>query len=152
MGLVRDVLRRLVKGRPNGLRSRVAARFGRGRSGQTTDSPVASVRPEAGAPARAGFVAVLGVDELDIGEVVEVMVSGVPVALVNADGAICAVEGTCPHAGGPLGDGTLDGDALTCPWHGWSFDVRTGACHVSSDSSIATRRTLVADGRIYVSD
>jgi nitrite reductase/ring-hydroxylating ferredoxin subunit len=48
------------------------------------------------------------------------------VALFNVDGTFYALDGVCPHQGGPLGKGTLSGCVLTCPWHGWQFDVRTG--------------------------
>jgi len=37
-----------------------------------------------------------------------------------------AIDGVCPHQGGPLGKGVLDGATLTCPWHRWQFNVRTG--------------------------
>jgi len=41
-------------------------------------------------------------------------------------GKFCATDNVCPHRGGPLGEGTLDGSIVTCPWHGWRFDVNTG--------------------------
>jgi len=48
------------------------------------------------------------------------------VALFNVDGEFYALDGVCPHQGGPLGEGQLCGMIVTCPWHGWQFDVRTG--------------------------
>lgn len=48
------------------------------------------------------------------------------VALFNVDGEFYALDGICPHQGGPLGKGTLAGCVVTCPWHGWQFDVQTG--------------------------
>jgi nitrite reductase/ring-hydroxylating ferredoxin subunit len=48
------------------------------------------------------------------------------VALFNVDGTFYALDGICPHAGGPLGEGTLRGAIITCPWHGWQFDVTNG--------------------------
>ncbi len=48
------------------------------------------------------------------------------VALFNVGGEFFALDGVCPHQGGPLGKGALSGCILTCPWHGWQFDVRTG--------------------------
>jgi|SRR5687768_3070179 nitrite reductase/ring-hydroxylating ferredoxin subunit len=48
------------------------------------------------------------------------------VALFNVDGEVYAIDGSCTHRGGPLGDGQLDGSVVTCPWHGARFDVRTG--------------------------
>jgi nitrite reductase/ring-hydroxylating ferredoxin subunit len=38
------------------------------------------------------------------------------------------MNATCPHMGGPLGEGDLDGNVVSCPWHGWQFDVMTGNC------------------------
>ncbi len=48
------------------------------------------------------------------------------VALFNVDGELHALDGVCPHQGGPLGKGNLQGHVVTCPWHGWQFDVRNG--------------------------
>ena len=48
------------------------------------------------------------------------------IALYNVDGNIHALDGVCPHQGGPLGKGELVGCVVTCPWHGWQFDVSTG--------------------------
>ena len=48
------------------------------------------------------------------------------VALFNVDGRFYALDGVCPHAGGPLGEGALRGTVVTCPWHGWQFDVVSG--------------------------
>src|ERR1700752_1245947 len=50
------------------------------------------------------------------------------IALFNVDGTFFALDGVCPHQGGPLGKGRLSGSTITCPWHGWQFDVRSG-CH-----------------------
>jgi len=47
-------------------------------------------------------------------------------AICNAGGEIHALEGICPHAGGPLGQGALHGTTLVCPWHAWEYDCRTG--------------------------
>jgi len=53
------------------------------------------------------------------------------VALYNVAGEMFALDGVCPHNGGPLGKGTVDGSIVTCPWHGWQFDVRSGQCQLS---------------------
>lgn len=47
-------------------------------------------------------------------------------ALFNVEGEFYALDGVCPHQGGPLGKGQLAGCVVTCPWHGWQFDVRDG--------------------------
>jgi nitrite reductase (NADH) small subunit len=49
-----------------------------------------------------------------------------PVALFSINGEFFAINHICPHRGGPLADGWLEGSIVTCPWHGWTFDVRTG--------------------------
>src|SRR5580704_14406499 len=51
----------------------------------------------------------------------------IPVAISFKDGQFGVVSNACNHVGGPLGDGRLDGDYITCPWHGWKFHRRTGA-------------------------
>lgn len=56
----------------------------------------------------------------------EVLAGDRVVALFNVDGTFYAIDGICPHAGGPLGEGELTGNIVTCPWHGWQFDVTTG--------------------------
>ncbi|MBI4433076.1 MAG: nitrite reductase small subunit NirD [Candidatus Omnitrophica bacterium] len=52
----------------------------------------------------------------------------VAIALFKADGQFYAIDNVCPHRGGPLGEGYLDGAEVTCPWHAWTFDVKTGEC------------------------
>jgi nitrite reductase/ring-hydroxylating ferredoxin subunit len=56
----------------------------------------------------------------------ELVVEGRIIALYNIDGDFYALDGVCPHQGGPLGKGCLTGHVVTCPWHGWQFDVRSG--------------------------
>jgi nitrite reductase/ring-hydroxylating ferredoxin subunit len=56
-----------------------------------------------------------------------VQVSGRAVAIYYVDGTMHAIDGTCAHRGGALGEGERVGDVVTCPWHGARFDVTTGA-------------------------
>ena len=58
------------------------------------------------------------------GKVVEA--DGKQIALFNVDGKFYAIDNTCKHRGGPLGEGELDGTNVICPWHGWEYDVTTG--------------------------
>ena len=55
-----------------------------------------------------------------------VEVDGLPIALANVGGAIYAFSDACRHQGGPLSSGVLIDDTVTCPWHGWTYSVRTG--------------------------
>jgi len=62
----------------------------------------------------------------DTGKCVEV--KGKEVALFKIGDKVYAIYHVCPHQGGPLAEGGLDGNVVTCPWHGWSFDVTSGEC------------------------
>ncbi len=53
-------------------------------------------------------------------------VEGRCIALFNVGGAFYALDNTCKHRGGPLGEGDLEGSVVTCPWHGWQYDVTSG--------------------------
>ncbi|WHZ21262.1 MAG: Rieske (2Fe-2S) domain protein [Nitrospira sp.] len=75
---------------------------------------------------QATYVTVAQVDQIPPGTCRTVEIAGIFLALCNVNGRILAVDNTCPHAGGPLGEGTLDGEVVECPWHGWRFNVRTG--------------------------
>ncbi len=74
------------------------------------------------------FVRVAGVADVPAGGMLRVDVDGRDVALVNLDGTFYAVDNNCPHNGGPLTQGQFRSDRaqLVCPWHAWSWDVRTG--------------------------
>ena len=73
------------------------------------------------------YVTVGHVDDVPPGQVRLVVVDGRAWAVANVDGSFFAVDNNCPHNGGPLGYGALAGRELTCPWHGWRWDVASGA-------------------------
>ena len=75
-----------------------------------------------------GFVKVTQASEIPQGEGRSFEVNGIIVAIFNIDGTFHALDGTCPHQGGPLGEGSVDGKNVMCPWHAWEFDVTSGAC------------------------
>lgn len=60
------------------------------------------------------------------GSVMEAEVGEAVYAVCNFGGELHAMNGTCPHAGGPLGQGVLAADKIVCPWHAWEFDCKTG--------------------------
>jgi nitrite reductase (NADH) small subunit len=60
------------------------------------------------------------------GLVLEIIVEGRALCVANVNDAICVLDGTCPHEGGPLGEGAIENGRVVCPWHGYSFDVYTG--------------------------
>ncbi len=65
-------------------------------------------------------------DEIPVGVIREFQVNGKTVALANVGGQFYAIDNTCLHRAGPLGQGELEGKILTCPWHGWQYDVSSG--------------------------
>ncbi len=71
-------------------------------------------------------VALIDAESVPTGTSAEVVANGRIFAVFNVDGVFFVLDGICPHAGGPLGKGTLCGNIVTCPWHGWQFDVSTG--------------------------
>jgi nitrite reductase (NADH) small subunit/3-phenylpropionate/trans-cinnamate dioxygenase ferredoxin subunit len=83
------------------------------------------------------FVTVATIDQIPPGTGRTVEVRGVWIALFNVGGTFYAVDNTCPHAGGPLGEGRLTGEVVQCPWHGWSFNVRTGERPENPNFSLA---------------
>ena len=83
------------------------------------------------------FVTVAKASEIPPGTGRTVEVHGVWIALFNVNGIFYALDNTCPHSGGPLGEGHLTGDIVECPWHGWQFNVRTGKRHQLPDFSVA---------------
>jgi NAD(P)H-dependent nitrite reductase small subunit len=75
----------------------------------------------------AQFVKVATTDELAPGAGKQVQVNGKEIALFNLDGSFYAIDNTCTHRGGPLAEGFVEGEEVTCPWHGAQFNIKTGA-------------------------
>ena len=98
----------------------------------------------------AEFVEIARLDQVPRGRGAVFSAAGKDVAVFNVDGNICAIADTCPHAGGSLGLGKLDGRIVTCPVHGMKFDVTTGCFSGSSELGVATYPVKVVDGKIMV--
>ena len=77
------------------------------------------------------WIRIGAVADFPVGEPRELVVEGTIVALFNVNGELFALDGICPHQGGPLGKGHLSDCIVTCPWHGFQFNVRNGQ-HQSS--------------------
>ena len=60
------------------------------------------------------------------------------IAIFNVDGTFFALNNTCAHRGGPLGEGELEGEVVTCPWHSWEYNVRTGISLTTPSASVKT--------------
>jgi nitrite reductase/ring-hydroxylating ferredoxin subunit len=97
-----------------------------------------------------GFVAVATLDSLPEQDGLAVTVAGREVALFRHRGGVAALDNACPHEGGPLAQGTRDGDTVVCPWHAWAFDLCTG-CSVAPTGEAAVRHEVrLEDGKVLV--
>src|SRR5487761_1319117 len=74
----------------------------------------------------AKWIRIAGTGDCLPGTSLECLAEGHIVALFNIDGVYYALDGICPHQGGPLANGQMAGSVVACPWHGWNFDVATG--------------------------
>lgn len=74
----------------------------------------------------ADWIRVCTTADCPLGEGREFVMADRVVAIFHTAEGFFALEGICPHQGGPLGRGSLEGCRVTCPWHGWQFDVRDG--------------------------
>jgi len=86
----------------------------------------------------AQFVRVASISDLKPGAAMTVEVAGKTIALYNVAGKIYATDNTCLHHGGPLAEGTLEGEIITCPWHMWEYNVSTGEKVGTSSVKLAT--------------
>ncbi|HEY5341237.1 MAG TPA: non-heme iron oxygenase ferredoxin subunit [Candidatus Aquilonibacter sp.] len=77
-------------------------------------------------------------------------VDGVDVLICNVGGTFYAIEDVCTHDGAPLDQGHLDGACVTCPRHGATFDVRTGAATMPAVVPVATYTVRESGGELYL--
>lgn len=97
------------------------------------------------------FVRLASAAEIPPGSARAYAVGRYEVALFNAGGRFYALENSCPHQGGPIADGWLEGTEITCPWHGWCFDVRDGKMTLGDFARIARFAVDVRGQDVYVS-
>jgi nitrite reductase (NADH) small subunit/3-phenylpropionate/trans-cinnamate dioxygenase ferredoxin subunit len=89
-------------------------------------------------------------DEVPAGTIREFQVNGRSVALANVAGRFFAIDNTCLHRGGPLGQGVLEGQVVTCPWHGWEYDVTSGQNTMNPAVGVACYAVEVRGDDIFV--
>jgi nitrite reductase/ring-hydroxylating ferredoxin subunit len=98
-----------------------------------------------------GLFTVARVEDVPPGTVVGVEAGGEAIALANVEGDFYALQGHCLHLEGPLGEGRLDAEHyLTCPWHGWKYNVATGKNDFDLAIQARTYEVTVEDGEIKV--
>lgn len=98
------------------------------------------------------YLKVAELDDIKEGELYPIEVEGEPICLTRVDGEIYAFTDNCTHISGPLNEGELEGCAVTCPWHGAQFDVRTGkVLRGPARQDLLTYPVKVEDNAILIS-
>ena len=93
----------------------------------------------------AHFVKVATIEELTASGSIEVESEGRILALFLQGQDVIALDGMCAHQGGPIARGAVHKSVVTCPWHGWQFDLRSGRC-LTARSVSQTRYEVRIDG------
>jgi 3-phenylpropionate/trans-cinnamate dioxygenase ferredoxin component len=102
-------------------------------------------------PSECDFVDIAPVEDLPVGERLFVEIDRTPIVIFNIAGVLFAIADLCSHDDGPLGDGELIGSEVTCPRHGASFDVRSGAAlSLPAIVDIPAYPVRIVEGRIQV--
>lgn len=96
------------------------------------------------------FRRVAAVGEIPLGSIRAFSIGRREVAVFHTDGEFFALENSCPHQGGPLADGWLEGATVTCPWHAWCFDLRTGSLTLGGFARVDRFEVRIIDGGVWV--
>ena len=116
---------------------------------EPSDEAFLAADPTASPPA--GWYDLGPVDAFADRQLREVRVGRLRLAISYSDGRFGAISGVCNHVGGPLGDGTLEGDYVVCPWHYWRFHRESGAGEPGYEADrVPSHRVEVRDGRLWV--
>ena len=78
----------------------------------------------------------------------EFTVDGRAICVANVSGTVCVLDGTCPHEGGPLGEGVIEDGRVVCPWHGYAYDPRTGATENDPELKVQVFESKVEGGEL----
>ena len=96
------------------------------------------------------FEPVARAEEIPPGTGKQVSLGDRVIALFNVDGTFYAMDGVCLHRGGPVGEGDLEGTIVTCPWHGFQYDVTTGCNVMDPDIGLQPYKVEVTDGVVKI--
>ena len=97
------------------------------------------------------FIVVAKAEEILPGQCHTVEVEGKQITVFNVDGNYYALDDNCIHRGGPLGQGNLEENTITCPWHAWKFDVITGTCLTNPMAKVASYQTKLEGTNVLIS-
>lgn len=95
-------------------------------------------------------VRVLALEDFPRGACRRVEAGGRAIAVFRIGDDAFAIDAVCKHREGPLEEGILDGHTVLCPWHGWQYDLRTGACMTARDRNLETYPVELHPDGIYL--
>lgn len=95
-------------------------------------------------------VKVAHVNDLEDGHGKTVTVQGNKIALFKQNGKFHAMDNTCLHRGGPLGEGDVEGTTVTCPWHRWEYDMTTGHCKTNPALKLKSYKVEVKGDEVFI--
>ena len=90
------------------------------------------------------------VSDISEGQAVVVSIKNKQIALLKSDDHFCAIDNTCPHRGAPLAQGRIEDGQVTCSWHAWKFDVKTGECLTVPEGRIKTYPVKIVKDDVFV--
>ncbi len=87
---------------------------------------------------------------IEEGSAIEVVAEGQILAIFRYEGNLYALDGMCAHQGGPIAEGQVEGGCVTCPWHGWQYELSTGIQTINRQPLQQTYQVRERDGRVEV--
>lgn len=98
----------------------------------------------------ADYLTVCRDHELAPGTAKMFVVKGKEIALYNIEGNFYATQQACLHRQGPLSEGEIENHTVTCPWHGWQYDLITGENLFDRKTKLTTYPVRVENGEVQV--
>ena len=96
------------------------------------------------------YIRAVSADEIPEGAGKLVEIDGQEIAFFKSNGEICATHNLCPHAGGPLAEGSVRNNQIMCPWHGWEFNLKTGACAFNPAIRVPVYKTKITGSDVFI--
>ncbi len=96
------------------------------------------------------WIDVAAAASLGADEAIEVLIGDQILAIFRSDGSLFAMDGMCAHQGGPIAQGKVSTGCVTCPWHGWQYELATGIQTINRQPLMQTFEVRQRDGRIEV--
>jgi nitrite reductase/ring-hydroxylating ferredoxin subunit len=96
------------------------------------------------------FISVARKSEIPEGAGITVDVKGMRIALFKVDDTIYAINNSCIHRGGPLAEGQVEGTTVTCPWHLWRFNLKTGESEISPEARVPAYQVKIQGDDVLI--